>query len=197
MYGVGFFKDSPVSYPRMFEFTGIEKGKRNMYETNRLILRKAVFSDWEQMWRNVWCHEETARYMLWTVVQSEVEAKERMERSVAFQQDHHAWLVIEKERDEAIGFAGLREEDGVCEDSGIAVGPAYVGKGYGTEILTELVRIAKEELGAHAFLASCRSENEASRKMILGCGFRFDHAEPRVDRRNGEEYMLEFYRKDI
>ena len=197
MYGVGFFKDSPVSYPRMFEFTGIEKGKRNMYETNRLILRKAVFSDWEQMWRNVWCHKETARYMLWAVTQSEAEAKERMERTIAFQQNHHAWLVIEKENGEAIGFAGLREEAGVCEDTGIAVGPGYVGRGYGREILNELVRIAKEELGAHAFVASCRSENEASRKMILGCGFRFTHTELRVDKRNGEEYTLEFYMKGL
>lgn len=195
--GVVFFKDSPVSYPRMFEFTGIEEGKRNMYETNRLILRKAVLSDWEQMWRNVWYHGETARYMLWSVTQSEAEAKERMERTIAFQQNHHAWLVIEKESGEAIGFAGLREEDGVCEDTGIAVGPGYVGRGYGTEILNELVRIAKEELDARAFLASCRSENEASRKMILRCGFRFSNAEPRVDRRNGEEYSLEFYRKEI
>lgn len=182
--GLRFFKESPVSYPRMFEFTGIAEGKRNMYETNRLILRKAVFSDWAQMWRNVWYHEETARYMLWSVTQSEAEAKDRMERTIAFQQSHHAWLVIEKESGEAIGFAGLREEDGVCEDSGIAVGPAYVGRGYGTEVLTELVRIAKEELGAHAFVASCRSENEASRKMILGCGFRFSHTESRVNRRN-------------
>ena len=135
--------------------------------------------------------------MLWAVTQSEAEAKERMERTIAFQQNHHAWLVIEKENGEAIGFAGLREEAGVCEDTGIAVGPGYVGRGYGREILNELVRIAKEELGAHAFVASCRSENEASRKMILGCGFRFTHTELRVDKRNGEEYTLEFYMKGL
>ena len=197
LYGLHFFKESPGSYPRMFDFTGMTKGKRNMYETNRLILRKAVFSDWEQMYRNIWCHEETARYMLWAVTESEAAAKERMERTIAFQQSHHAWLVVEKESGKAIGFAGLREESGVCEDTGIAVGPRYVGKGYGTEILNELVRIAKEGLNAHGFIATCRNENEASRKMILGCGFRFSHTEPRIDKRNGEKYTLEFYRKEI
>ena len=55
-----------------------------MYETNRLILRKAVFSDWVQMYHNVWCHWETAWYMLWAVTESEAEAKERMERTIAF-----------------------------------------------------------------------------------------------------------------
>ena len=33
-----------------------------MYETDRLILRKAEFRDWEAMYRNVWSHPEAAGY---------------------------------------------------------------------------------------------------------------------------------------
>lgn len=164
-----------------------------MYKTNRLILRKAVFSDWEQMYCNVWRHPETARYMLWDVTTSEEAARERMLRTIAFQQTHHAWLIYEKAGGQAIGFAGLREENGICEDTGICLGPAFVGKGYGTEILNELVRISQEELGAHTFVVSCRSENEASRRMILKCGFHFSHREPRTDARDGTAYTVEFY----
>lgn len=166
-----------------------------MYETNRLILRKAVFSDWEQMYRNVWCHEETARYMLWNVTSGEAEAQARMERTIAFQQSHDAWLVFEKESGQAIGFAGMREENGSCEDTGICVGPSFTGKGYGTEILTELLFIAKEKRKASKFIVTCRSENSASRKMILGCGFSFSHRESRIDGRNSTPYLLEFYEK--
>ena len=72
-----------------------------------------------------------------------------------------------------------------------------MGKGYGTEILNELVRIAKEGLNAHGFIATCRSENEASRKMILGCGFQFSHTEPRTAPRNGEAYTAEFYQREL
>lgn len=168
-----------------------------MYETNRLILRKAVFSDWEQMYRNIWCHEETARYMLWRVTESEPAARERMERTIAFQQSHHAWLVIDKESGEAIGFAGLREEKGVCEDTGIALGPGYIGRGLGSELLGELMRIAREELGAQRFIISCHSKNAASRNMILRCGFQFSHTEPRTDPRNGEAYTAEFYQREL
>ena len=34
-----------------------------MYETDRLILRKAEFRDWEPMYRNVWSRPEAAGYM--------------------------------------------------------------------------------------------------------------------------------------
>ena len=44
----------------------------------------------------------------------------------------------------AIGFAGMKEiEPGVFEDTGIAVGPDYVGKGYGTEILSAFIEEAR------------------------------------------------------
>lgn len=38
-----------------------------MYESKRLILKHPDFSDWVPMLHNVWCHEETARYMLWSI----------------------------------------------------------------------------------------------------------------------------------
>ena len=169
-----------------------------MYETDRLQLNHPVFSDWEGMYRNLWRHRESAELMLWNVTTSPEEAQERMRRSIAFQEGKPAWFVFEKCSGEPMGFAGFREiEPGVFEDTGIAVGPAFVGKGYGKEILNLLTRIAKEEYDAVGFIASCRSRNSASRGMILGCGFRFSHYENRIDHRNGTEYILEFYEKAL
>lgn len=169
-----------------------------MYETHRLQLKHPAFSDWEGMYRNLWCHRESAKFMLWNVTTSPEEAQERMRRSIAFQKEKPAWFVYEKSSGEPMGFAGFREvEPGVFEDTGIAVGPAFVGKGYGKEILNLLTRIAKEEYGAQRFIASCRGRNSASRGMILGCGFRFTHQEDRIDHRDGTEYILEFYEKAL
>lgn len=78
-----------------------------MYETKRIILNHPVFSDWEAMLRNVWSHEETARYMLWSVTPGPEEAQERMKRTIAYQREHAAWLVYERESGEPIGFAGF------------------------------------------------------------------------------------------
>ena len=54
-------------------------------ETRDLILDKARFEDWEDMYRNVWSRPEPAQYMLWQVTASEEEAKARMERTIAWQ----------------------------------------------------------------------------------------------------------------
>lgn len=166
-------------------------------QTKDLILRKARFEDWQDMYRNVWSHGQTARFMLWQVTASEEAAKRRMERTVAFQQTNHAWLVYEKLSAQAMGFAGMVEvETDVYEDCGIAVGPAFTGRGYGKQILRALTEYAFVQLGAKRFIASCRSENGASRGMLLGCGFHFTHCEDRVDPRDGTPYVLEFYEKE-
>ena len=166
-----------------------------MIETNDLILRQAEFDDWRDMYGNVWSREETARYMLWPVTRSEEDAKDRMERTIAYQQKNPtAYIVCERTTGKAIGFAGMKEiEPGVYEDCGVALGPGYVGRGYGKQILSALVDTAFNAFGAHKFICSCRSENEASRRLQLTCGFTFSHTEDRVDPRNDTPYILEFY----
>ena len=104
------------------------------------------------------------------------------------------YFVYEKKSGQAIGFAGMMEiAPNVYEDTGIAIGPAFVRKGYGRQILMALVNLAFEELGATKFVASCRSQNDASRQLQLACGFVYSHSEDRTDPRNGEPYVLEFY----
>lgn len=165
-----------------------------MPETRDLLMKKARFEDWEDLYRNVWSREESARYMLWSVTASEEEARARMERTLNFQREHEAWTVYEKSSGRAIGFAGMLErERGVWEDCGVAVGPEYVGRGYGKQLLNALTRRAFEELGGEVFITACRAENAPSRGTILSCGFSFTHTEQRVDPRNDQPYTLEFY----
>lgn len=166
-----------------------------MIETRDLILRKANLDDWRDMYKNVWSREETARYMLWKVTRSESDAKVRMERTIAYQQTNPtAYIVCERAGGRVIGFAGMKEiEPGVYEDCGVALGPEYVGKGYGKQVLSALVDTAFNALDAHKFICSCRSENEASRRLQLSCGLTFSHTEDRVDPRDDAPYILEFY----
>lgn len=164
-------------------------------ETKDLIMKAAEFEDWKEIYTNLWCHEESAKYMLWQPTKTEEDAQERMRRTIAFQKKcNSAWFVYEKQSGQAIGFAGMTEiEEGVWEDTGVAVGPAFVGKGYGKQILTALVRHCFETRKAKKVVCSCRSGNVPSRKLQLSCGFRYTHSESRVDNRNGEAYTLEFY----
>lgn len=168
--------------------------QKERIETPRLFLGKAAPADTQALYDNLWSQEESARYMLWQPVGSMEEAQERMKRTIEFQKDHLAYTVYEKASRQAIGFAGIVEiADKVYEDTGIAVGPQFVRRGYGKEILNALVKYCFDELGAVKMVCSCRSQNTASRNLQLSCGFRYSHSELRTDRRNGTDYTVEFY----
>lgn len=168
-----------------------------MLQTGDLIIKKAEFSDWQDIYRNLWCHADSAKYMLWQPTDSETDAMERMRRTLAYQKEHFAWFVYEKGSGQAIGFAGITQiAPGVWEDTGVALGPKFVGRGYGKQILLTLTDYAFGELKADKMIVSCRSENIPSRKVILTCGFTYTHSETREDPRNGAPYILEFYEKN-
>lgn len=169
-----------------------------MIETKDLLLKKAEFRDWKDMYYNVWRHAETAKYMFWNVTTNEADAQARMERTIAFEATHPTcFLVYLKPELPAIGFAGMEEvESGVFEDCGIALGPNFVGKGYGKQILQGLMELAKS-LGGREFICSNRSENVASRAMQLSCGLSYCHSESRTDPRTGAPCVLEFHRKKL
>lgn len=168
-------------------------------ETKDLVLKKAEFDDWEPLLRNIWSHEESAKYMLWKVTKTQEEAKARMIRTLEFEEkEKYALIIYKKPKMEAIGFAAMREcEPGVFEEMGVAFGPYFVHKGYGKQVLTAMCEEAKKA-GAKEFLASHRKLNVASKALILSCGFEYDYeSEEKEDPRTGEKYTIVNYRKKL
>ena len=161
-------------------------------ETKDLILRKARPEDWKDMYENLWSHPESARYMRWSITTSEEDAKARAIRSRDFQWNNkYAFFVEEKASGKAIGFAGMKEEsNGVYEETGIAIGPAFTGKGYGKQILKALIKEAFENCGAIEFHSSAWSQNEVSRKLQEGLGIKLRGKEFKTHPETGEEYVL-------
>ncbi len=76
--------------------------------------------------------------------ETDEDAKDRMKRTIAFEEkpeNKYALFVYLKKTGEAIGFAGMRElERGIYEETGIALGPEFVQKGYGRQILRHFLR---------------------------------------------------------
>ena len=56
-------------------------------ETDDLLLKKAEFEDWQEMYRNVWSRPETARFMAWRLTTSEEDAKIRIQKSIEYQEN--------------------------------------------------------------------------------------------------------------
>lgn len=165
-------------------------------ETEHLKLKKAEEADLNDIYHNLWQHKESAKYMLWDVTESQQAAEDRMQRSIAFQKTHkYAFFVQEKSTGKVIGFAGMREaEPWVYEDTGVALGPDYTQKGYGTEILNAFLKEAKAN-GAYKLVTTCRKQNVASHALQMKCGMTFSHDEDRIDPRDGSPFVLEFNEK--
>ena len=114
---------------------------------------------------------------------------------IEFQQANPAvYFVYEKNCKDPIGYAGMKETSkDVFEDSGIAVGPAYTGKGYGKQILSALLHQASAEFGAEKFIYSCWEENVPSNRLAKSVGLHFSRAEETVDPRSGKVFTMNYY----
>lgn len=166
-----------------------------MFETDNLILDKAQFSDWKEMYHNVWSQWECAKYMAWTLTTNEDDAKIRMMKTIEYQKNHDAYLVYEKGNGKAIGFAGVEKAAPyVYQETGICLGANYMGKGFGRQLVQCLIRYCRKEFGAREFIYSTRAENKASNKLADSLGFEIISSEPKVDSRDGRHYHLLKYR---
>ena len=162
-----------------------------MIETESLILDKAKFSDWKDMFCNVWSQPESAKYMEWNITTSEENAKIRIMKTITFQKEHDTYLVYEKSSGKAIGFAGVEKmEPYIYQETGICLGPDYVGKGFGKQILQGLIQYCKERFGAKEFIYSTREENRISNRLAESLGFTMISSVPKTDSKDGHSYNL-------
>lgn len=94
---------------------------------------------------------------------------------MAFQKDHPAWFVCLKDTDEAIGLCAIKEIDkGHFEESGICIGAEHQGRGYGKEIVSLLLALAFQQLGAEDFRYGYFRDNEKSRRLAEHFGFQYE-----------------------
>lgn len=162
-----------------------------MIETKSLILDKAKFSDWKEMYYNVWSQPESAKYMVWNITTNEEDAKMRIVKTIAFQKEHDTYFVYEKSSGKAIGFAGVEKlEPYIYQEAGICLGPNYMRKGFGREILQSLIQYCKEQFDAKEFIYSTRDENIASNQLAKSFGFSIVSSAAKTDSKDGHRYNL-------
>lgn len=162
-----------------------------MIETDSLRLDKAKFSDWKEMYNNVWSKPQSAKYMYWSITTSEENAKIRIAKTIEFQEKNDTYLVYEKSSGKAIGFAGVEKvSPNVYQETGICLGPDYVGKGFGRQIIKSLIQYCKEKFDAKEFIYSTRDENIPSNRLAKSLGFVLVSSIPKIDSKDGHHYNL-------
>ena len=167
---------------------------KKQLEAKDIILGKAKQEDLHSIYNNYWCSEKTAKFMLWIPQKNLAEAQDRLDRTIAFQEDHLAFMIYEKATGEAIGQAAMIEiEDGIWEDGGIGMGEKCVGKGYGKQILNCFFDYLFGELNAKKVICSCHPDNIPSKKLQQSCGMKFTHTQEFTRKKDNVTYNAEYY----
>lgn len=79
------------------------------------------------------------------------------------------------------------------QEAGICLGPKFVGRGYGKQIVMRLIQYCKEELGAKEWIYSTRDSNEASKGLARSLGFLLIRTEEKTDPKDGQHYIWQQY----
>lgn len=80
--------------------------------------------------------------------------------------------IFERDRNKLIGLAGIIIKENSTEaDVEYLLFPEYWGKGYGTEVLEELLSISREDKNIKKIIGITDPNNIASRKILLKQGF--------------------------
>ena len=103
------------------------------------------------------------------------------------QKTHDTYIVYEKRNGEAIGLAGVEEiGPGIFREARIALGPEYVGRGYGKQIC-EYARdgiLCPGIWSQDILLFNLAVPMPRQRRWLLSCGFSYMYSEPKVRSEN-------------
>lgn len=148
-------------------------------ETERLILRKTLPSDYEPMFRN-WANDErVTRYLTWAPYESAEQLKNTYHQYLLESQqkpDFYDWKIVWKETGEPIGSVGvvrLREDIRETE-IGYCLGAAWWHRGIMTEAFTRVIRFLFEEVGVNRIAATHDPHNPHSGDVMKKCGLQYE-----------------------
>lgn len=165
-------------------------------ETRRLIMRKIVLSDYQDMYDYA-RRPETSRYLLWVPHSSPRYTK----KYVAYLQGQYRdenfydFALEEKASGKMIGTCGFTSFDleSNSAEIGYVLHPDYWGKGLAKEAVLRLMGFGFAELRLHRIFAKIMTENTASRRVAEKCGMR--HEATHIDgmRIKGNYETIEVY----
>jgi len=139
-------------------------------ETPRCFICELVEEDIQELYE-ILTEEETAKYLP-SKTGSKEEELDKLISYVAYVYSFFGygyWGVFSKETGHLIGRAGFKEGQSPLE-VGYVIKYSEWGKGLATEVLTELVRYAEEELDCTEIYANIDERNIASLRVAEKCG---------------------------
>jgi ribosomal-protein-alanine N-acetyltransferase len=161
-------------------FQGFLGGDRNLrLERRRVYLRYPIQSDWSDWsvlraesqaflaeWEPTWAADALSR--------GAFRRRLRIYKSEMRQGVTYSFLILRNADDTLLGgitLSNLRRGVAQTATLGYWIGAPHARQGYMSEALLATIEFAFRRLGLHRVEAACLPANEASRRLLLSCGF--------------------------
>lgn len=166
-------------------------------ETPRLILRDIRMEDIQEYYERLFGDGDVCRYLLFDPHQDIGESYESIQNILEQYETgkFYRWGIAEKEDGSLIGVIGLvriNEEKNECSFAYL-LGCDYWNRGYGTEVLKEVIRFAFEELELDRIVADHMAGNPASGAVMRKAGMTHIGTEQGKYEKHGSFHDAEVY----
>lgn len=159
-------------------------------ETERLILRKPVIEDAEEMSKY---NEREEFYRYLPMDPPTKESTKKFVESIIESFKNH-FIIVDKKTGMVIGdiCLGIKEKHPHSASFGYGLNPAYWGKGYMTEALRVVLKFGFEELKLKRIYGTLNPANKSSEKVMKKCGLQYE-GHHRCERVIRGEYCDDLY----
>ena len=138
-----------------------------IFETDRLRLRRSVVEDAEAIFTEYGQDLEVTMYLTWRPTGKLRDTREHLRASDEAWREGTAfgWVILRKADDQLLGAVGVRV-DGHKVELGYVLAKRFWGKGYMTEAVRAVVNWAIKEENVYRVWAVCDVENPASARVM-------------------------------
>ncbi|WP_167958405.1 GNAT family N-acetyltransferase [Anaerosporobacter faecicola] len=141
-------------------------------KTERLLLRPLIKTDADDVFE--WAGDPIVnKYMPYSLYQDIKQVESWIE---SLEDDENEFAFCLNDTGKVIGSGSITfDPERNTYELGYNINRAYWGNGYATEAAKAMIQWAYSNLDARDFCSSHANANVASGKVILKCGFQFDH----------------------
>jgi [ribosomal protein S5]-alanine N-acetyltransferase len=144
-----------------------------IFETQRLRLRKPVLADAGEIFRQYAQDAEVTKYLTWVPYGRVEETREFIQTCLSMWREGHSfhWTIGRKEDDQLLGMITARV-DGHKWELGYVLAREYWGRGYMTEAVKSVIKTAFEDAAVYRVWAVCDVDNVASARVMEKAGMK-------------------------
>lgn len=147
-------------------------------ETDRLVLRQAVLSDAEAVFRNWESDKLMTKYLRWSPYSNIEDSQKSLSRWIESYSDSafYQWLIILKEIKESIGTISVVSMDEKLDlvHIGYCIGSKWWHHGYTSEALAAIIPFFFEQVGVNR-IESCHDPNNPNSGLVMKkCGMKYE-----------------------